>query len=225
MKRLMEEKLQKNTVHPWEPWIILLGLLCFIVVVLFIVGILADFFKEKLPPVISVELFNAQAVNLASLLIVMVLIRQYGAISVSEFLPRGKDFVILAIGLIIKFWSFGLVVGKDGLKTDPDLMALTGFQYGFEIATLIFIGPLLEEIVLRRYFYEMLGTLYSRETAVTITVFVSALLHWHPDFTWFQVFWHLSSALIFTIAYLMSRLGVSVLLHSFNNGLAIALSR
>ncbi|MGD9852473.1 MAG: lysostaphin resistance A-like protein [Nitrospirales bacterium] len=174
---------------------------------------------------ISVELFNDQIINIASLLIVIVLSKQYGALSFSEFLPRGKDYVVLSIGLILKFWAFGLIVGTEGLKADPALMALTEFQYGLKLAALIFTGPLLEEIILRRYFYEMLDTLYSRETAVIITVSVSALLHWHPDLSWLQFFWHLSSALVFTIAYLMSRLGVSVLLHGFNNFLAVLLSR
>ena len=216
----MEEKLKTNIIHPWEPWVFLLGQLS-LFVVLFLAVLIISFINPAIPG----GFIAAHTNQFALLLIILMLISQYGMFSFSEFLPRGKDYAILAIGLIIKFWTFGLLVGKEGIKADPGLIALTGFQYGFEVATLILIGPLLEEIFLRRYFYEMLATLYSREMSVGLTVCISSLLHWHTAFTWIEFFWHLFSALIFTIAYLMSRLGVSVFLHSFNNFLAFVLSR
>jgi membrane protease YdiL (CAAX protease family) len=216
----MEEKLKKNIVYPWYPWVILLGQLS-LYVVLFITVLIISFISPAIPG----GFIAAHTNQFALLLIILMLINQYGMFSFSEFLPRGKDYAILAIGLIIKFWTFGLLVGKEGMKADSDIMALAGFQYGFAIANLIFIGPLLEEIFLRRYFYEMLATLYSREMAVGLTVCISALLHWHPDFTGFEFLWHSFSALLFTMAYVMSRLGVSVLLHSFHNVLYFALWR
>ena len=56
-------------------------------------------------------------------------------------------------------------------------------------------------------------------------VCIGTLLHWHSDITWFYIFWHFFLAGVFTLAYMNSRLGVVVLLHSFNNTMAVLLSR
>jgi hypothetical protein len=92
----------------------------FLYKVLFIFGTLKYIIRDKLHPAISVEFFNAPFGNLAFLLIILGLINHYGALSFSEFLPRGKDYVILAVGLFIKIWAVGLLVGGEEIKADPE---------------------------------------------------------------------------------------------------------
>jgi hypothetical protein len=105
----MEEKLKKNIVQPWDPWAILLGELSLYVVLLITVTI-----WSFISPAIPGDFFAAHTNQFAHLLIILVLINQYGMFSFSEFLPRGKDYAILAIGLIIKFWEV-LIYEKDFL--------------------------------------------------------------------------------------------------------------
>jgi len=220
----MEERLKSNSVGTWDPWVILIGLLSLVILFIFTSSFMSVVL-ERSNLLLSIEWLERREVIIAKFLVVLYCLKQYGPIQLSEFIPRGRDYAVLAIGLIIIFWDFGLNVGREGIKADPDWQVLTGFQYGVEVLALTLITPLLEEILFRRYFYEMLATLYSREAALAITVCIDTLLHWHPDTTWFAMFWHIVSAGVFTLAYICSRLGVPVLLHSFNNTMVVLLSR
>jgi len=67
----------------------------------------------------AVEFFNAPFGNLAFLLKSW-LINHYGAPSLSEFSPRCKDYIFLAIGLFLKILAVGLLVGGERIKADPE---------------------------------------------------------------------------------------------------------
>ncbi len=209
----MEERLKSNSVGTWDPWFILSGFLSLVILFSFTSGFLL------------LEWVGNLDVNIAKLLLVLYCVKQYGPIKLSEFIPRGKDYFVLGIGFIVIFWAFGLTVGREGIQVDPDWQTLTGVQYGVEVLVLILITPLLEEIIFRRYFFEMLATLYSREAAFVVTVCIWTLLHWPSDTTWSVIFWHGFSGVVFTLAYISSRLGVPVLLHSFHNTMVVVLTR
>jgi membrane protease YdiL (CAAX protease family) len=220
----MEERIKIYSVNAWEPWFILVAFLSLFVLCL-VTSVFMSIVLEGTNLLLSLEEFDRREVLLANLLLVLYCLKQYGPIKWTEFIPRGKDYAVLAIGLLIIFWAFGLIVGREGIKADPDWQILTGYQYGFIVLALTLFGPLLEEVFLRRYFYEMLATLYSRMAALAVTVCIGTLLHWHPDITWFNIFWHFFLAGVFTLAYMNSRLSVSVLLHIFNNTMAMLLAR
>jgi membrane protease YdiL (CAAX protease family) len=220
----MEERLKTPSVNAWDPWFILVAFLALFGLFL-VTSVFMSVVLEGSNLLLSFEWFDRGEVLLANLLLVLYCFKQYGPINWPEFIPRGRDYAVLAIGLLIIFWAFGLIVGREGIKTDPNWQVLTGYQYGIEVLALTLIGPLLEEIFLRRYFYEMLATLYSPAAALAVTICIGALLHWHTDITWFVIFWHSFLAGVFTLAYMNSRLGVTILLHSFNNTMAVLLSR
>lgn len=133
--------------------------------------------------------------------------------------------MILGVSLIIDFWAFGLVVGREGILMDEGLRGLSGFQYWAVISQSILLGPFLEELFLRRYLGEIFAALYSPTKAFFLVVIIGASLHLHSDISWFSILWHVFTAVLFTLAYFNSRLGVSFYLHGFHNALVHLLSR
>lgn len=220
----MEERIKSHSVHKWDPWFILVSFLS-LFILLFATSVFISVVLEKSNLLLSLEWFERREILLANLLLVLYCLKQYGPIKLSEFIPRGRDYVVLAIGLLIIFWALGLIVGRQGVKADPDWRNLVGYQCVITISALTLFGPLLEEVFLRRYFYEMLATLYSRTAALAVTVCIGTLLHWHPDITKFYIFWHFFLEGVLTLAYMNSRLSMSILLHIFNNSMVVLLSR
>ena len=165
--------------------------------------------------------------TIALLVAVAYCISHYGTIHAEEFILRKRDVVVLGIALLIVFWSFGLTVGRDGIPSDlpEELGTLTGFQYWGRIFKLTIIGPILEEILLRRFFLEILAIRYSVVIAVLTTISVDTVLHMHTDISLFVFLWHVFQATVFTLAYIKSRLGVAVLVHGFHNTLVLLLAR
>ncbi len=219
----MEERINRP-VATWEPWIILLGLMSSIFLLIVSLTIFSAILKSFLPE-FTFQYLGILEVQLAFLFLVFTCMRQYGPIKFSEFIPQGREYVILGIGLLAVFWGFGLAVGRDGIASEADLPNLSGTSYVLNILSSVLFAPVLEEIFFKRYFFEILRSLYSSETAFCITVIVTTLLHWHPDMSFWGITWHLYSGCVFTAAYIFSRLGVAVSLHSFHNFIVLVLSR
>ena len=220
----MESPLNPPSVRLQDAWISL-GIFLGIFLGSIVISVLVE--VESVFPGLSWEFLRSLYGTIALLVAVAYCIRHYGTIHADEFLLRKKDFVVLAIALLIVFWSFGLTVGRDGIPSDlpKELGTLTGFQYWGRIFKSTIIGPLLEETLLRRFFLEIIAARYSVGIAASTTITVDTLLHCHTDISLFEFFWHLFQASVFTLAYLKSRLGVAVLVHGFHNTMVLLLAR
>ena len=105
----MEERLKSNSVGTWDPWVILIGLLSLVILFIFTSSFMSVVL-ERSNLLLSIEWLERREVIIAKFLVVLYCLKQYGPIQLSEFIPRGRDYAVLAIGLII-ISSVSLVMG------------------------------------------------------------------------------------------------------------------
>jgi len=100
---------------------------------------------------------------------------------------------------------------------------LPGYQYWLSVVYLVCIGPLFEETIFRRYFLELWRLHYPTTIAVLLTAGATILFHLGlPLRSLVFIFF---AQVLFSVVYVKSRLGVSVLIHAFMNSMVLALSR
>ena len=180
---------------------------------------------EKTFPTLSPKLLDYVLIILTEILVLGYCMARFGKIELTELLPRRWDYLVLALGAMILLWIFGLRVGREGLNsgTHDSIRVLPVAQYWWAVFTIVLIGPLLEEAFFRRYFFEILRHHYPVNVAMLITIGIATLFHLGISIS--GLIWAFFDQLVFTIVYVKSRLGVSVLVHAFVNALILFLSR
>jgi len=216
----LEKILKVKDIKWWEPWVLLIsyfGLLIFCTILRIPL--------ERTYPELSAT-FYSDLVALISLLIPLIYcLWKYGIFPINELIPGRQDFVVLVVAFLVEILFFGLTVGRTGFQMDEELKALQGFQYWAIVLKFTVFGPLIEELFLRRFLWELFEFLYSPVKAFFILVFIGIALHMHSGISWFDILWHIFAASLFTLTYIKSRrVVVPFIVHSFHNTLIHLLS-
>lgn len=189
-------------------------------------ALIAVAFKPYLPH-LPFMFFGLAGVVLSMLVSIFHFSLRYGFISFSELIPRYKDLPVLLIALIVIFVFLALAKIGGGWKNNSMAQLRNAGEYQAIIGfiSIIVIAPILEEILWRKYVFEILRQSYSVVIAVLVTVCVETAFHFgtlkqgiSPVIIIFL------SLLLYTVVYLKSRLGVSIIVHSLMNGYILALS-
>jgi len=207
----------------WEAW----GIIVFLFTLeIFFYSFL--FFNEA-------SLFHPFSINLLALIVRVLYgglmlaycVIRFGPINLAEFIPNGKDAIVLFVALFIELCIFGIgmMVSPEGIpnRRHDSIRELPAGQYWLGISIIVGWVPLLEEALFRRYFLEIQRQHYSTKTAILITASIGALFHLRGSIGAFLG--RFFQQTLFSIVYVKSRFGVSVLVHAFVNGLAMFLSR
>lgn len=156
---------------------------------------------------------------LAWLLPVIYLSLRYGAINISDFRLRGLDFAVLFIGCIILVIVISVISLQGPYKphtfSGQEISKLPRFEYFIALLCILFIFPFLEEVLFRRYVFEIFRNKYKIPLALLLTALTDTVLHITGGtsglvsiFLW-QIF--------FTLVYFKSRLGASIIIHCLTN--------
>lgn len=219
----MRPVLKREEIPQLDAW----GMLLF----LFLLGFGAQFFllltAESLFPSLSIDLLSLMVKVFAYLAIFVFCIIRFGNIHLVEFIPDRRDALILLIALMFEFWVFGLLVDSEGIRNERHdaIRHLPALQYWLGVSIVVGWGPFFEEVLFRRYFLEIQHQHYSTVVAILITAGVGTLFHFDLEFAALRLVWHFSQEVFFSLVYVKSRLGVSVMVHSFVNALVLFLSR
>jgi len=180
---------------------------------------------EKIFPSLSSHFLDYFIIVFTEILVLGYCMARFGRIEFSELLPRRGDYLVLILAVVIVFWIFGLRFGREGLSsgTYDSIRDLPVVQYWGVVFIIVLCGPFLEEAFFRRYFFEILRHHYPISVAGLITIGVATLFHTGISISGFL--WAFFYQLVFTIVYVKSRLGVSIIVHAFVNGLILFLSR
>ena len=146
---------------------------------------------------------------------------RYGAIKASDFRLRGFDFVVLFIAFIVLVIVISLISFHGPYKPyaylGQDIFKLPGSEHLAALLCIFLIYPFLEETFFRRYIFEIFRNKYKIPTAILLTVLTDTLLHITGgrgiEGLVFIFFWQI----FFTLIYLKSRLGASVIIHCLTN--------
>lgn len=216
----MKPVLKNESVRQWEAWF-LLGIL----VALQELSAWGLAGGEMMVPGFFSRFSVLYSYTVADLIVLAYCIRRFGRIELVELFPRRGDWVVLGLAVLTVFWYFALTVGRAGMTTDTydSIRDLPRYQYWLSIVHIAAIGPLLEEALFRRYLLEIFRRHYPAAIAVLIIAGVSILFHLGlPVRSLIFIFF---AELLYGFVYVKSRLGVSVLVHAFLNGLVLLLSR
>lgn len=219
----MRPALKNENIPQLEGWSIVL----FLFLLGFFSNLLLFLSAESFFPSLPIDLLVLVMKILVYLAIFAFCMIRFGGIGPVELVPDRRDALILLIALVIEFWVFGLLVGSEGLRNDRHEV-IRGFpasQYWLAVSIVVGWGPLLEEVVFRRYFLEIQRQHYSTTMALLITASVGTLFHVNLEFALFRLVWHFFQQVLYSVVYVKSRLGVSVLVHAFVNALVLFLSR
>lgn len=211
-------------IHKRDVWLwLLISLLIYIVFSSVIPVFLKSFFPE-----LSFVFFGYIGVILSLLFPIIHFSYSYDPISFSEFIPRTSDIPALLIAVIIVFISMSLAVISGGWKNERivELRNAGALYVYLGLFISILLGPILEEILWRKYIFEILRHTFPTFVAVTITVTIETAFH----FGYFKlgikpfifIFFNL---LFFTIVYLKSNLRVSIAAHCLVNFFILTIGR
>jgi membrane protease YdiL (CAAX protease family) len=146
---------------------------------------------------------------------------RYGWIRLSDFLLRGSDYLVLLAAISILFVRFSLVPSQSphGASTlyGQTMSQLPPFEYFLALFALLIYGPLLEELLLRKYVFEIFRNNYSVFWAVIFTSFCGTILHIDFENDTYALIKIFVYSLFYTVVYLKSRLGGSFFIHGLAN--------
>jgi membrane protease YdiL (CAAX protease family) len=158
---------------------------------------------------------------LSALVPIFYLSHRYGWIHLSDLLPRGRDYLVILVAIFILFIRFALVALSlpYGVSTvhSGTISQLPPLEYYLVLFAMFLYGPFLEELLLRKYVFEIFRGKFNIFSAVLLTAFCASLLH--IDFennivVLIKVFIYQA---FYTLVYLKSRLGGSVFIHGLTN--------
>ena len=136
-----------------------------------------------------------------------------------DFILTGKDLIILFISILVLFLVASGYILKYGVRVSPDfsqmISILDTFEYVVVILIIIIIVPFFEEIFFRRYVLQLLKSRYRLPVALLLTIGFETLLH--IGYSIEQLFIICIFSFGLSIAYLKSRLVVTVILHCLIN--------
>ena len=217
----MRPILKREEIPRWEAW----GFLIFLFIFQVFLYRLVSLSQANLFPSLSFNLLALIAKILAYTIILVFCMVRFGRINLVELIPNRKDIVVLVLALLIEFWAFGIFVGPGGLNSTlhDSIRDFSVFHYWFAVFIIVGLVPLTEEAVFRRYFLEIQRQHYSTGIAVFLTALIATLFHFEGAIL--PLLGHFLQQGILSVVYVKSRLGVSVLVHAFINGLVLFLSR
>lgn len=204
-----------------RPWTILVT--CFVLITF--VGFLGQvIFREFLPT--SSEFFLQKFPGMFSYLIPALYFSfRYGPIKITDFLPKGSDFIILFAALIFVFIQAGLVALISPLKPysiqGTSLFQLPKIELFLILFAFLAAGPFFEELLFRKYILEVLKKNYNVLFAVIAVSLLETAIHIGFILEWpLDLFRSIRFFIYFSILcaiYLKSNLGVSFITHSLIN--------
>ena len=175
----------------------------------------------QLFPLFPLELINLFVSMLPLFVLLFFLSYRYGSIKKSDWLMKGKDFLVLFIAFILLFVFVATILLMGGGRSDlvQKINKLYGGYYLGAIIIVVVIGPLLEEIIYRKYIFEILNSRYNIFLSVVITVILNTLIHAPLDFA--SLIIYITYALFFTLVYINSKLAVSFIVHCILNAFSL----
>lgn len=217
----MRPVLKSEGVPQLEGW----GILIFLAILEFSSFFLVFATEGKIFPSLSVDLLARIVQILAYFIILAFCIIRFGRVNLIELAPERRDVLVLLLALFAEFWVFGLLVGSEGVRNDyhESIQEFSPSHYWLAVSIFVLGSPFLEEAIFRRYFLEIQRQHYSVGVAILITAGASTLFHF--DASLLRLSWVFFQQVFLSFVYVKSRLGVSVLVHAFVNGLILFLSR
>jgi membrane protease YdiL (CAAX protease family) len=182
--------------------------------------VLSSFLKALSKP-LSPTLIGLIGVMLSNIVPILYFAFRYGPVTLSDLFPKITEVPVLFGALVVVFVSASLGLLGGGWRTgiSDELRVLEGPERFSGYFLVIILGPLLEETFFRKYVLEILRYRYPVIPAVFITVALETVFHLgylkHGIMSLIRIFCYL---LFFTLVYLKSRLGVSILAHCLLNG-------
>lgn len=150
---------------------------------------------------------------------------RYGSIRFNDIIPKGSDFVVLLIGLILVFIQAALVAtlgpSKPYSVQGNTLLQLTKIEIYLILFSSLVIGPFFEELLFRKYILGILKENYSVLLAIIAASLLETAIHigfildWPIDL--FRSIRFFTLFVILSLIYLKSNLGVSFITHSLIN--------
>jgi membrane protease YdiL (CAAX protease family) len=142
-----------------------------------------------------------------------------GPIGISDFSLKWMDFAVTLISLCIlaiAFSAVSLMVGYESIVPYQEISRINGFEYLVTVFILFLTGPFLEEILFRKYIYEIFRNRYGSLIAFFAVATVETLTHigyWNIG-TLIVIFF---SLMFLTLVYVKTRLGASIIVHCIIN--------
>ena len=214
----MNHVLNGREIRVLDAWLGFLGCL-----VIYVTSFIVAPFIFRLLPWFQEDFIYLMMMVIPPLLIPIIYFTfRYERIRFADLVPQRKDFLVLFIALIFLFlwFSFTMFQGTRSDELAKQIYNLPGYQGVLAISLVVLIGPFLEEILFRKYILGILLHKYHLFTAVLVTVSLETLMHIGVLVEGFgikalvKIFIIL---LLYTIVYLNSRLGVSVIVHCLYN--------
>jgi len=146
---------------------------------------------------------------------------RYGWIRLSDFLLRGSDYLVLLVAISILFVRFSLVPSQSphgaSILYGQTMSQLPPFEYFLVLFALVIYGPFLEELLLRKYVFEIFRSNYNVFLAIIFTSFCMTFLHIDFENDIYALIKIFVYSLFYTVVYLKSRLGGSFFIHGLAN--------
>jgi len=144
---------------------------------------------------------------------------RYGAIQKSDFIPNGKDLIVLLLSSLILFMYVSLFVLRYNVRVSPNMVRmfsdLSGVHYSIALISILFVIPLLEEMLFRKYVFNIFLSRYSISLAIILVGIFETFLHVGYELRQLFIIFLYSVGL--TIVYFKTRLSITLALHIFLN--------
>jgi len=213
-----------NTTKIWDVKYVWFGVISYFFLA-WLAYLIFPFFRQLFPSIPDIFI----SLQLIIIIIVFAIINSfflfcYGGFKFSDIWIQRRDIFFLGIGLFLLFLNIEIIWGTPSTQPGPYevVRSLPNSQFLFFLLEFILVGPFLEELLYRKYFLEILRNKFSIVTAVFLTMVIETSFHFeHSKIGLIYIFFW---SMIQSIIYLKSRLGVSLCIHSANNGLLLLFS-
>jgi len=206
---------QNRPIYQQDAW--------FSVIACFLLQILSGFVQpavhNALPTLSKLTLYLSFSI-LILLVPIIYLSFRYGRVKFSDILLRRSDFMVLFMSLIVLFViiSFISIRGPYQSYTFGGLRIsqLPLLEYYIVLFAIFLIGPFLEELLFRKYIFEIFRRKYHIVIAIVLISFSETFLHLGYGELDGLIFIFLLST-FFTLVYIKSNLGGSFIIHCLTN--------
>jgi membrane protease YdiL (CAAX protease family) len=149
---------------------------------------------------------------------------RWGPIQKSDWRMKGKDCIVLLLAFIILFVFVAIMQLMGGGRSNviEKINKLDGNSYLAAALIIIFLGPFLEEVIFRKFIFNILHSKYNIYFSLFGVVILNTLIHAPSNLAGFILYF--VYALFFTLVYINSGLSSSLIVHSSLNFFSIHLS-
>jgi membrane protease YdiL (CAAX protease family) len=173
-----------------------------------------------LPALSELTLFLCLPV-LSAMIPIIYLGYRYGWLHLSDFLLRGSDYLVVLAAIFILFIRFAWVTFRSpfGISTvhSGAISQLPPFEYYLVLFAMFFYGPFLEELLLRKYVFEIFRNKLNIFSAIMLTALCGTILHIDFDQSMVALLKIFIYSAFYTLVYWKSRLGASIFIHGLTN--------